>query len=227
MGRIQAAFEFVRDHVQYRLGNWNRRASETLFEREGSCTNSANLFVAITRAMGIPAAFGVMTVRGQEYFGAATPPGLERWIKPLSRHVYAFAKAGERWMHVDPSDDSLLSLGSQHFNHQSTLVDFSRERGAILSLDESHIVNDEGPVASIDGVMGKRHSLRGRLLARIGNSYVQFLREEGAQCSSSGDAHERFPRFLAERRRFAEYLMFKAMTARSLSGERTRAQAAG
>ncbi len=50
-------FDFVRDEIPYRFGPWGLCASETLARGEGSCTNKANLLVALLRAAGTAAAY--------------------------------------------------------------------------------------------------------------------------------------------------------------------------
>ncbi len=60
VGLAVGAFEFVRDEVLYAFGPWGVRASKTLESRQGTCTNKANLLIALLRAAGIPAAYGVM-----------------------------------------------------------------------------------------------------------------------------------------------------------------------
>ncbi len=75
-----ALFYWVRDNILYRVGMWNKKASETLAETEGTCTNNANLFVALLRANYIPAGFGVMKVYGQKYFGPIAIPMLKKFI---------------------------------------------------------------------------------------------------------------------------------------------------
>jgi transglutaminase-like putative cysteine protease len=69
-------FRFVRDEVRYFFGPWGVCASETLATREGTCSNKNNLFVALLRCVGIPAAYGVLRVNAREYFGNITP---EAW----------------------------------------------------------------------------------------------------------------------------------------------------
>jgi transglutaminase-like putative cysteine protease len=45
------AFYRVRDNTRYYVGQISETASETLARRRGSCTNKANLLVALLRAM--------------------------------------------------------------------------------------------------------------------------------------------------------------------------------
>jgi len=87
-------FYWVRDNILYSVGNWNKKASETLRHRLGTCTNNANLLVAFLRAVGIPAGYRVLRVKGQEYFGPITPPSLRHRIgvNTIHAHAYVFLK---------------------------------------------------------------------------------------------------------------------------------------
>ena len=78
-----ALFYWVRDNILYRVGLWNRKASETLAEGKGVCTSKANLLVALLRAVGIPAGYGVMRVKGREYFGQIVPNRLQNKINQV------------------------------------------------------------------------------------------------------------------------------------------------
>ncbi len=49
----RALFEFVRDEVRYAFGPWGVPASTTLAQRAGTCTNKANLLVALLRAADV------------------------------------------------------------------------------------------------------------------------------------------------------------------------------
>jgi transglutaminase-like putative cysteine protease len=66
-------FTWVRDHILFRVGHWNATASDTLAEREGTCSNKANLMVALARASGIPAAYYVQKVRGRNILALSCP----------------------------------------------------------------------------------------------------------------------------------------------------------
>ncbi len=67
-------YRFVRDEIPYAFGPWGIRASQTLAHGTGTCTNKANLLVALLRAAGIGAAYGVLRVDTQHYFGPIGPP---------------------------------------------------------------------------------------------------------------------------------------------------------
>ncbi|MDQ3357003.1 MAG: transglutaminase-like domain-containing protein [Actinomycetota bacterium] len=71
-------YRFVRDEIPYAFGPWGVRASQTLAQGTGTCTNKANLLVALLRAAGIGAAYGVLRVDTQHYFGPIGPDFLTR-----------------------------------------------------------------------------------------------------------------------------------------------------
>ncbi|AXI80116.1 transglutaminase-like domain-containing protein [Peterkaempfera bronchialis] len=193
------AFRLVRDSVKYEVGNWQRTAAETLARGSGTCTNSSNLLVALLRSLGIPAGYGVMSVRGREYFGPVAPPRLSRFVAPVSKHVYAYVQLDGAWLRCDPSDDEALSLGSRHLNPQSEVVDWDGTGHAMLNLHPDHILEDRGPVADIDAIMRKPMRLAMRVPVRIGNCYLDFLRQEGARMRTAPEAEEHFQRWLLHR----------------------------
>lgn len=187
-----AAFHHVRDAIRYRVGDWQQTASHTLELGDGTCTNSANLLVALLRSVGIPAGYGVMRVRGREYFGPIAPPRLARMVGEVSRHVYACVLLDGRWVRCDPSDDLALSLGSAHLNPQSRPVEWDGEQDAMLHLDPDHILTDEVPVADIAPLMAKRMRRTIRFVVRIGNLYMDFLRQHGTRMRSAEETNEHF-----------------------------------
>ncbi|WP_306324048.1 MULTISPECIES: transglutaminase family protein [unclassified Streptomyces] len=193
-----AAFHHVRDGIRYRIGDWQQTASQTLELGEGTCTNSANLLVALLRSVGIPAGYGVMRVRGREYFGPIALPRLARMVSEVSRHVYACVHLDGRWVRCDPSDDLALSLGSAHLNPQSRPVEWDGERDAVLHLDADHIQEDVVPVADISALMAKRMRRTLRLTVRLGNLYMDFLREHGARMRTTEEADKHFTAWLRD-----------------------------
>jgi hypothetical protein len=170
-------FYWVRDNILYRVGFWNKKASETLIEKKGGCTSKANLLVALLRAIGIPAGYGLMRVKGREYFGPIVPPFLKTKISKESTHVYAYVYLQGRWIKCDPSDDKELSEKTSYFNPQSKLVGWNGESDAMLNLSQSHILKNEGPLANIDEIIEKKPETATRIVVKMGNFYIQFLRE--------------------------------------------------
>jgi len=150
-------FYWVRDNVLYRVGLWNVTAAETLAIREGTCTNKSNLLVALLRARGIPAGYGVMKVYGQKYFGPVAIPMLNRLVSKVSTHVYVAVYLDDKWIKCDPSDDKKLCSKTSHFNYTTTIVDWDGVNNAELNLNQDHIISDDFPIASIDNIMIKKH----------------------------------------------------------------------
>ena len=63
--RAAIAFLRTQNAVLYRVGIFNDTGSETLQKGYGSCSNEANVLVALLRAMRIPAGFGELQVHGK------------------------------------------------------------------------------------------------------------------------------------------------------------------
>lgn len=171
-----AIFYWVRDKILYRVGHWQKRASETLYEREGTCTNAANLFVAMCRAVGLPAGYGVLRVKGKRYFGPVLPPMFRHFIKDESVHIYGAVFLEGRWVQVDPSDDYDFCRATCHFNPTAQLVDWDGTSDALLHLDPADIIEAYWPVADIEDWMAKSPKNGAGVTALMGNSYVKFLR---------------------------------------------------
>jgi hypothetical protein len=207
-----AAFGMVRDSVRYEVGNWQRTASQTLAQGTGTCTNSANLLVALLRSAGIPAGYGVMLVRGREYFGPLAPTRLARLAAEVSRHVYACVNLDGAWVRCDPSDDVALSRGTAHLNPQSLEIDWDGQKDAMLNLHPDHVLVDEAPVADIADLMAKPMRRAMRAPVRIANLYMDHLREHGPRMSTSREAEEHFLRLL-RRRNPALYLFYRSLPA--------------
>jgi hypothetical protein len=203
-------FYHVRDSIKYEVGNWQQTAAQTVERGSGTCTNSANLLVALLRACGIPAGYGVMSVRGREYFGPIAPRRLARFAAEVSKHVYGYAWLGGAWLRCDPSDDEELSLATRHLNPPSEPVDWDGLGDAILNLHPDHILEDRGPIADIDGFMGKPMRLALRVPVSIGNRYLEFLREKGAQFQHPDEAEPAFERWLRSRNPI-HYRLYRAI----------------
>ncbi len=205
-------FRHVRDSIRYEVGNWQRTAAQTLGRRGGTCTNSANLLVALLRSQGIAAGYGVMSVRGKEYFGPIAPQRLSRLAGEVSKHIYAYVRLDGAWIRCDPSDDEALSLGSRHLNPQSEVVRWDGYKDAVLNLHPDHVLDDQGPIADIDALMNRPMRLAMRVPVRIGNCYIEFLRQEGARFHRPADAEEHFKHWLRARHP-AYYHLYRTLPA--------------
>lgn len=204
----KALFYYVRDNVFYRVGLWNRKASETLNERDGSCTNSANLLIALLRACDIPAGYGVMRVDGQQYFGPVTLEMFRGRVSKNSIHIYCYVYLDNKWIKCDPSDDKKLSENTSYFNPPSELIKWDGFNDAMLNLDPKYILKNEGPIDNIDFIISKKpHNARG-ILIKVANLYVKFLRQNNQRINNTKELEPLFKRWLKKNNPLYYYLYF-------------------
>lgn len=199
-------FYFVRNETKYCVGNWSCKASDTLAKKQGTCTNSANLLVALCRACDIPAGYGVMKVAGPEYFGPIALPNLAKHISKVSRHIYVFIFLDDKWVKCDPSDDAALSLNTQHLNPQSKVVEWDGVNDAMLNLDSNHIIEDIGPLENIDYLLKKRQRLSLYIPVTLANLYIEFLRIEGRYIKNINEIESRFVAWLKKNNKLFFFL---------------------
>jgi len=203
---IEAIFYWVRDDIHYRVGLWNKKASETLMERSGSCTNKANLLIALCRACGIPAAYCVLKVKGKEFFGNITLPEFKDKISEVSVHIFAEVYLNNKWIKCDPSTDVYLSDKTSHINAQSELVDWDIELGAVLKLDKAHILEEKCLLANIDHLIAKKPKTAKGLSVDIGNLYISFLRDKGKDIKNLNEIRPLFKKWLKNKSRKHHYV---------------------
>jgi hypothetical protein len=171
-----AMFTWVRDNILYRVGLWNRTASETLYEREGTCTNKANLLVALLRSAKIPAGYGLLKVDGQKYWGPATPEIISKHVGTISSHVFAVVYL-DRWICVDPSDDFQLCENVGYITQTASLLQWDGFNHAQIPLDSRHIFSNEYPISDIDHLIRKKPKNGKGMRLSICNLLIKFLRE--------------------------------------------------
>lgn len=189
-------FHWVRDRIRYRVGLWNMKASETLQSGEGSCTNKANLLVALLRAAGIPAGYCVMTVKGQDYMGPIVLPIFRGMISKKSSHIYCCVRTDGRWVRCDPSDDIELVEKTGYFNPMTTLINWDGISDGLLYLNTDHILKDEWPHPNIDHIFAKTPRPLTKIPVRVGNRYIAFLRENVERVTDMERLQRRFMHWL-------------------------------
>lgn len=189
-------FYWVRDNILYRVGDWQKKASETLVEKEGACTNKANLLVAFLRANNIPAGYGVMKVDARRYFGPITILMLKKFAGERSTHVYATVYLNNKWIRCDPSDDRKLSENTLYLNPPSKLVEWNGFQDAMLNLDKDHILSDEYPIANIDPWMEKKPRRAKGVPLKVANLFIKFLRENTQKINKISELEELFKNWL-------------------------------
>jgi hypothetical protein len=207
-GLVRALFYFVRDHTEYEVGNWTQKASDTLRKGRGTCTNNTNLLVALFRSAGIPAGYGILDVKGKEYFGPIVPEKLSRNISKKSKHIYCYVYFEGTWLRCDPSDDEPLSLATQHINPQSTLVEWDGFTDALLHLSKKHIINDTGPHPNIDHIIRKKMRFSLKLPVYIANLYIKFLRQNAHTIKTSAELEIEFELWL-KKNYYISYILYR------------------
>jgi transglutaminase-like putative cysteine protease len=194
-----AAFYWVRDNILYSVGNWQRKASETLAEKRGTCTNKANLLVALLRYKNIPAGYGVMKVYGQKYLGPIAPPSLRKFIGERSTHIYGLVYLDNKWIKVDPSDDKKLCENTSYFNLTTKLLEWDGYKDATLNLNKEDIIEDKFPVENVDPWMEKKSKNAKGVAIKIANIYIDFARNNTKTVSGAEELEALFKNYLKEK----------------------------
>jgi len=206
-----AAFYWVRDNILYSVGNWQRKASETLTEKIGTCTNKSNLLVALLRYRKILAGYGVMKVHGQRYFGPIAIPMLRKFIGNISTHTYTVIFLNGKWIKCDPSDDKKICENTSYFNHTTKLLDWNGYEDAALNLKKEDIIDDKFPVENIDPWMEKKSKNAKGLALKIANIYIDFARNNTKKVSGAEELEVLFKKYL--RKKYPVYFyLFKIIS---------------
>lgn len=188
VARARAIFEWVRDQVFYVIPHdWSQKASETLASRMGSCTNKANLLVAMARAVGIPAAYEVLRVRGKHYLGPVWIPMLQDVCDESACRVRAALFLDGRWMKCDPTNDSELTEAIGHLNPPSGQAVFDGVNDALSFLAPENVLGSLGLMPDGDPILGKRTD-KPPIFFTIINCFLEMGRELGPAYHGELDA---------------------------------------
>lgn len=191
-----ALFYWVRDNILYRVGSWQKKASETLKEKEGTCTNKTNLLVALLRTSIIPAGYGVMKVYGRRYFGPIAIPSLTKFVGKISTHVYAVVYLDNKWIKCDPAVDKELGKNIYYFDQTTKLVEWEGVNDALLNFKEEDILKDNYPIANVDYLMYKKPKNARGVPLKIANIYINFIRENKQKLNNIEEIEPLFKQWL-------------------------------
>lgn len=169
--KAMSIFYYVRDNFPYTFGNWNWKASETLKSKVGMCTNKANIMVALLRAAGIPAGYGLLKVNAQDYFGPVTPVSFRFMGSKRSVHIYPYVWLDGRWIKADASTDRALAEKTAYLVYSTIIVEWDGFHDAIDPILPTHVYSDEGPFATIDFQMKKKP----RKIIQFGFKYFNYF----------------------------------------------------
>ncbi len=201
-----SVFYWVRDNILYRVGNWQKKASETLAEKEGTCTNKANLLVALLRNNNIPAGYGIMKVHGQRYFGPISIAMLNKFIGKTSVHVFVLVYINDKWIKCDPSTDKEFSIATSYFNFTTNLVDWDGDADAMMRFKEEDVIKKEYPISDIDPWMTKKSKNAKGIPLKIAHIYIRFARKNKQRVSNSEEFETLFKKYLKSSNPFYFYL---------------------
>jgi len=202
-----ALFYWVRDNILYRVGLWKKTASETLKEKEGTCTNKANLLVALLRANDIPAGYGVMKVYGR-YFGPIAIPMLRKFIGNISVHTYVFVYLNNEWIKCDPSVDKILGGNISYVDKENKIVEWDGIKDAVLNFKKIDIINDSFPLANIDECFTKKPRHARGFPLKIANIYIKFVRKNTEKITNALELENLFKKWLKVNHPFYFYFFF-------------------
>jgi len=190
-------FYWVRDNIKYSVGDWNYKASQTAEIGYGTCTNKANLLIALLRSSKIPAGYGYMKVRGQEYFGKIMLPIFKKKVAKSSVHIFCNIFLNNQWIKCDPSDDKILCDKTHYFNSTTKTVNWNGYSDAMLNLDVRHIIFIENkPIANMDYIFKKKPRNGRGVPIKVANIYLDFLRNTETRFNSVQDVQKYFLRYL-------------------------------
>ena len=174
--KSESLFYWVKENIKFEFGYWGVKASNVLQRKRGMCTNKAVLLTSFLRAVHIPAGFGILKVKGQEYFGPIAPVVLTNKVSSKSVHFYSYVNIDNKWIKIDPSVDSQLAIKTNYFNPTTELTEWSGDYDAMENLDPKNILEDLGPLFFIDDRLQKKPKKAKNILFKIGNYYLDFLR---------------------------------------------------
>jgi len=214
-------FEYVRDNILYEFGEWGRKASIILEKGSGMCTNSANLLVALFRAVGIPSGYGIMKTNAKEYFGPIMLPIFKNLVSDKSVHIYAYAYLDNKWVKCDPSTDKQLSEKTSYFNPTTELVVWDGLSDKIDNLDPKYIYSDSGPFANIDDKLDKKPKNASRNVLMVGNLYLDFLRKSDVKISNPSQLQPMFLSWLKKNYPFRYVVILSIIKFKSLGKRKT------
>lgn len=125
--------------IPYRFDFWNIKASETLAKRQGMCTNKANLQIALLRALGIPAGYGVMRIT-KDALESVSKANFYAQISSITTHVFCYVYLDHHWVAADAtSGRRVLWNGEDDYKE-----------------DPIYVVTEEPMVANLDEKLGMK-----------------------------------------------------------------------
>jgi len=127
-GKVEKIFYFVRDEIKFHFppkGDFVK-ASETLQTKLGQCNTKGTLFLALCKAVGIPARLHFSLINKEIQKGFFS--GLSYWLIPNEiSHSWIEVEINEKWHRIDAyiNDQELHSAAVNALNQRGWKTGFS------------------------------------------------------------------------------------------------------
>ncbi len=168
-------FNWVRDQVRYAFDFWNVKASETMRKMSGMCANKANLQVAMLRAVGIPAGYGIFRIKKEALRTVANEEIYAR-SSDVIIHVYCRVWLNGRWIGADATVDRELYEASYLKVPDWEYLSWDGRNNSQMS--SSYVVEDLGLRANIDEYMDMPPRFLNEDIVGRANAHIERLRRQ-------------------------------------------------
>jgi len=195
--KIEKLFKWVKENIKFEFGYWGFKASEVLQRKTGMCTTKATLLIALLRATGIPAGYGILRVITKDFYGELMCPSFEKLVSPRTVHVFVGVYLNNKKLIIcDPSVDKELANSLLKTNPFAQMTGFDLPSRTLKSI--KGVVSVSKIFSNIDKRLDKPpYHAKGTTL-KILNYYLTFLRSTkmALKCSSSRDLENHFLNWL-------------------------------
>jgi len=166
-------FNWARDQVKYAFDFWNVKASETMQKMSGMCANKANLQVAMLRAVGIPAGYGILRIR-KEALKTVANEEIYGKSSDVIIHVYCRVHLNGRWVSADATMDRELYEAA--YLKVPDWEYLSWDGRNHFQMSSSFVVEDLGLRANIDEYMDMPPRFLNEEIVERANAHIERLR---------------------------------------------------
>lgn len=158
--RARRIFDFVRDQIPFRAGEYELSASAVLEQGHGMCVTKTLLMSALIRAAGLPTRYRWVPLDKRGFFGFI-PPWMNR-INILKNptvwfHCHCEVFVDGRWATADGLLDRPLYEGMLAAGHLSREVAPTIDWGLSSDVLKGLIVEDKGVLTDPDEMFTKAH----------------------------------------------------------------------
>ena len=168
-------FNWVRDEVKYSFDFWDVKASKTMRKMSGMCANKANLQIAMLRAAGIPAGYGVLRISKEAIRTIANGEMYDK-SSDVIMHIYCCVMLNGQWISADATvDRELYEAAYLNVPNWEYLSWDGRNHFRISS---SYMVEDMGLRSNIDEPMDMPPRFLTDDVIRRANNHIERLRSK-------------------------------------------------